>query len=121
MIYALVEPSIYMIASILPATRHLYRRLRRKARLTAQLRSAKGSSAADTRSGDRGRSECSEVPVGLEVQEMDVERENRRSSQLELTSEDYGGEMGGKAGTRGKAKKEPRELVRKKIEVRERG
>lgn len=52
---------------------------------------------------------------------MDVERENRRSSQLELTSEDYGGEMGGKAGTRGKAKKEPRELVRKKIEVRERG
>jgi hypothetical protein len=29
MIYALVEPSIYMIASILPTTRHLYRRLRR--------------------------------------------------------------------------------------------
>lgn len=30
-IYALVEPSIYMIASILPTTRHLYRRIRRKA------------------------------------------------------------------------------------------
>lgn len=30
MIYALVEPSIYMIASILPTTRHLYRRACRK-------------------------------------------------------------------------------------------
>jgi hypothetical protein len=30
MIYALVEPSIYMIASILPTTRHLYRRVYRK-------------------------------------------------------------------------------------------
>lgn len=31
MIYALVEPSIYMIASILPTTRHLVRRVRRRA------------------------------------------------------------------------------------------
>ena len=30
MIYALVEPSIYMIASILPPTRHLYRRIRQR-------------------------------------------------------------------------------------------
>jgi hypothetical protein len=41
MIYALVEPSIYMIASILPTTRHLLRRVRRKARRTAQARNAK--------------------------------------------------------------------------------
>lgn len=32
MIYALVEPSIYMIASILPTTRHLYRRVHRRLR-----------------------------------------------------------------------------------------
>ncbi|EAT90254.1 hypothetical protein HBI56_047150 [Parastagonospora nodorum] len=37
MIYALVEPSIYMIASILPTTRHLYRRIHRRAR---ELRSS---------------------------------------------------------------------------------
>lgn len=41
MIYALVEPSIYMIASILPTTRHLYRRVHRNAQRAAQLRSAK--------------------------------------------------------------------------------
>lgn len=39
MIYALVEPSIYMIASILPTTRHLYRRVCRNAR---QLRNTRG-------------------------------------------------------------------------------
>ncbi|KAL5370871.1 hypothetical protein DPSP01_014623 [Paraphaeosphaeria sporulosa] len=37
MIYALVEPSIYMIASILPTTRHLCRCLYIRARLSAQL------------------------------------------------------------------------------------
>ncbi|KAJ5477640.1 hypothetical protein N7530_003149 [Penicillium desertorum] len=40
MIYALVEPSIYMIASILPTPRHLYRRVCREVRQAAQLRSA---------------------------------------------------------------------------------
>jgi hypothetical protein len=40
MIYALVEPSIYMIASILPTTRHPYRRVCREVRQAAQLRSA---------------------------------------------------------------------------------
>ncbi|KAJ5715337.1 uncharacterized protein N7483_012518 [Penicillium malachiteum] len=37
MIYTLVEPSIYMIASILPTTRHLYRRICRKVRQAARL------------------------------------------------------------------------------------
>jgi hypothetical protein len=44
MIYALVEPSIYMIASILPTTRHLYRRFCRKVRQAAQMRSANSNS-----------------------------------------------------------------------------
>ncbi|OQE08731.1 hypothetical protein PENFLA_c125G07680 [Penicillium flavigenum] len=44
MIYALVEPSIYMIASILPTTRHLYRRVCREVRQTAQLRSVNSNS-----------------------------------------------------------------------------
>lgn len=42
MIYALVEPSIYMIASIIPTTRHLYRRINRKIRKAANLGSSDG-------------------------------------------------------------------------------
>lgn len=43
-VYALIEPSIYMIASILPTTRNLHRQVRRKSRQTAQLRKAKRDS-----------------------------------------------------------------------------
>ena len=125
MIYALVEPSIYMIASILPATRHLYRRLRRKARLTAQLQSAKDGdgSAADAarHSGGHPRSECSEVPIGLEVQEMATSRSNRQSGQSGLTFEDYSLDPQRVGWEGGREEKRPqRELVRKKIGVRER-
>jgi len=51
MIYALVEPSIYMIASILPTTRHLHRRICRNMRQAAQLRSANSNNGPDINGG----------------------------------------------------------------------
>lgn len=46
MIYALVEPSIYMIASILPTTRHLIRRVYRYVRGKSMDTAQKGSSGS---------------------------------------------------------------------------
>ncbi|KAF1978870.1 hypothetical protein BU23DRAFT_497845 [Bimuria novae-zelandiae CBS 107.79] len=89
MIYALVEPSIYMIASILPTTRHLYRRIRNKARLTAQMRSAKSESNPGTsraaRSVDPEPSGSREMVEGGITRQVDIWPKNTHSSQEELT------------------------------------
>lgn len=114
MIYALVEPSIYMIASILPTTRHLYRRLRSKARLTAQMRSDKSDSApgnhGSSRSADVERIQSRETVGGQWREEEVWEGLNRHSSQEELTLNPLGGQRGDK----------PRGLVRTRIEMRDR-
>ncbi|KAL1596433.1 hypothetical protein SLS60_009079 [Paraconiothyrium brasiliense] len=122
MIYALVEPSIYMIASILPTTRHLYRRIRKKARLTAHMRSAKTDSAPDNRSparsadGDYGESR--ETTARDHTSHEDSWHAQRHSSQEELTLGQISAE--GKLDTPAPDTR-PREMVRKKIEVRDRG
>lgn len=123
MIYALVEPSIYMIASILPTTRHLYRRIRNKALLTAQMRSAKSNSAPETSNNSRSAgSERGGNSVGLEggggVQPTDSWPGQRHSSQEELTI-GLGSEEVKTEGAAPKAKPPP--VVRKKVEVRDRG
>lgn len=116
MIYALVEPSIYMIASILPTTRHLYRRLRNKARLTAQMRSEKCDSPPDNRSSSRSADEearqSRETTDGA-AQAVEGWGTNRLSSQEELMLGQLYGEEKPDAG--------PREMVRTKIEMRDRG
>ncbi|KAF2027647.1 hypothetical protein EK21DRAFT_25090, partial [Setomelanomma holmii] len=88
MIYALVEPSIYMIASILPTTRHLYRRLRKKARLTAQLRSAKSDSAANNGSDASHSAELERMENSRGIRrDVDIwtEQTHTNSSEEELT------------------------------------
>ncbi|KAM3430238.1 hypothetical protein NHJ13734_007833 [Beauveria thailandica] len=58
MIYALVEPSIYMIASILPTTRHLLRRLHRRLRGDPPTVNAScGPNSTDSSSGGAKLSE----------------------------------------------------------------
>ncbi|KAJ4288920.1 hypothetical protein N0V90_011261 [Kalmusia sp. IMI 367209] len=130
MIYALVEPSIYMIASILPTTRHLYRRVRKKARLTAQLRSAKsnsspkGSNGSHSADGERRPGGAAAASGGAAQADGDWQA-NRNSSQEELTlGEWYQNPREwnhmrnfGKA-DKGASGPAPRELVKKQIEVR---
>ena len=90
MIYALVEPSIYMIASILPTTRHLYRRVYRKARRTAQLRSAE-SDGSPKNSSDLAQSAGLERIENSDPSSRKITRHvhnwlaNTNSSQEELT------------------------------------
>jgi SET domain-containing protein len=115
MIYALVEPSIYMVASIPPTTRHLYRRLRSKARLTSQTRSAKSDSAPDSdnssRSTDEEHRQSRETAGYGHMQQ-------RHISQEELTLEQFFGR--GKPGEP-KPDERPREMAWTKIETRDRG
>lgn len=107
MIYALVEPSIYMIANILPTTRHLYRRVVRNAR---QLRDAKsnnnnsnstsrggGGAAVNSSSSGGGLSQSNELERiknsrtssrGI-VWRVDVWQTNTNSSQEELTLSEW--------------------------------
>ncbi|KAF1358674.1 hypothetical protein EJ07DRAFT_37120, partial [Lizonia empirigonia] len=94
MIYALVEPSIYMIASILPTTRHLYRRVHRNARRAAQLRSAKSDD--DGPKSDSGLSQPAELDFiknddannGRTAQHLNTWPTETNSSQEGLTLED---------------------------------
>jgi hypothetical protein len=90
MIYALVEPSIYMIASILPTTRHLYRRVRRKARRAAQLRNAKSdggpkNSSGHSQSTELERIENSDTSSRGITRHVDIWQANTNPSQEELT------------------------------------
>ena len=90
MIYALVEPSIYMIASILPTTRHLYRRVCRKVRQAAQLRSANSNSAPEcssshSQSAELQRIEKSDKSNCGTTRRVDIWQANTNSSQEELT------------------------------------
>ncbi|KAH7348013.1 integral membrane protein PTH11-like protein [Pyrenochaeta sp. MPI-SDFR-AT-0127] len=90
MIYALVEPSIYMIASILPTTRHLYRRVSRKARQAAQLRSAKIEGSPKNSSGlsqstELGAVKKSGTSSRVITRHVEIWQANTNSSQEELT------------------------------------
>lgn len=94
MIYALVEPSIYMIASILPTTRHLLRRVHRKTRRAAQLRDAKNNggpehSSRSSPSADIELSGNSDPIRGDISRQMDTWQTNTNSSQEELTLGNY--------------------------------
>ncbi|KAK2760800.1 hypothetical protein FQN54_002038 [Arachnomyces sp. PD_36] len=90
MIYALVEPSIYMIAGILPTTRHLYRRLHRKVRRAAQLRSGTGESHTKNSSGLFQSAELERIgnngksSRGI-TRHVDIMQTHTNSSQEELT------------------------------------
>jgi hypothetical protein len=84
MIYALVEPSIYMIASILPTTRHLYRRARR------QLRKAKSDDNGPKNSNNLRPSPGLERvdnsdKSGVFTRHLDIWQAKTDSSQEELT------------------------------------
>ncbi|KAL5391724.1 hypothetical protein DPSP01_001015 [Paraphaeosphaeria sporulosa] len=111
MIYALVEPSIYMIASILPTTRHLYRRLRSRARLTSTAKSdsTRNDGITDNHSGPH--SVQGEHRQSRET--ADGWAANRHSSQEELTL--------GHFFAAGRQDEMPRGVVRTKIEMRDRG
>ena len=90
MIYALVEPSIYMIASILPTTRHLYRRLRRMSRRAAEQRNGKTDSNTENKSGlsqstELERMENSGTSNRGITRRVDIWQEHTSSSQEELT------------------------------------
>ncbi|KAL5344278.1 hypothetical protein ACLOAV_010782 [Pseudogymnoascus australis] len=90
MIYALVEPSIYMIASILPTTRHLYRQVRRKAQRAAQLRNARSDSSPKnssslSQSAELERIENSDTSSRGITRHVDIWQANSNSSQEELT------------------------------------
>ena len=88
MIYALVEPSIYMIASILPTTRHLVRRVRRR------VAHAKGGGDGPSRDGsgrhlqsaELERIENSGISSGRGItRHVDIWQEQTNSSQEGLT------------------------------------
>ena len=90
MIYALVEPSIYMIASILPTTRHLYRRLYRTARRAAQLKSAQSDGSYKNSSGfsepaELERMDNSNTSDHAITRRVDIWQADAHSSQEELT------------------------------------
>ncbi|OAA67740.1 hypothetical protein LEL_10363 [Akanthomyces lecanii RCEF 1005] len=98
MIYALVEPSIYMIASILPTTRHLYRRLHRRLRQGGSSRSrsgrssrndgSKNSSSSAAKSAELVALDSSETSGGRRgriTRHVDIRQNNVTASQEELT------------------------------------
>lgn len=90
MIYALVEPSIYMIASILPTTWHLYRRIRRKTRRGTQLRDTKSDGSLRNTSGHSQSAELERIENsnkgGRETtRNVDIWQAHANSSQEELT------------------------------------
>ncbi|KAF1841388.1 uncharacterized protein K460DRAFT_292763 [Cucurbitaria berberidis CBS 394.84] len=89
-IYALVEPSIYMIASILPTTRHLYRRIHRKAREASQLRNSNSdgtpkNSSGRSQSSELQRIEHNDANPGKITRHVDIWQANTNSSQEGLT------------------------------------
>ncbi|KAF2625039.1 hypothetical protein BU25DRAFT_346751 [Macroventuria anomochaeta] len=93
MIYALVEPSIYMIASILPTTRHLYRRFRTKARHATQSRSWRSDGGPKDNSGldqpaELERIKNSNPSTRRNKQHLDTWQTDTCSCQEELTLED---------------------------------
>ncbi|KAF1930401.1 uncharacterized protein M421DRAFT_58505 [Didymella exigua CBS 183.55] len=96
MLYALVEPSIYMIASILPTTRHLYHRLRTQARQAAQsLTSNSGSNPKEYSATDPDvelarfdKSKSSSRKLTRRG-ELSTWQTDTRSSQEGLTLEDH--------------------------------
>ncbi|KAF1998705.1 hypothetical protein P154DRAFT_438640 [Amniculicola lignicola CBS 123094] len=90
MIYTLLESSIYMIASILPTSRYLYRRIHRNLRQGFQLRSAKGDGSAKnlqspTHSAKLGRIERGKGGACVIRLHVDIWQTNTTSSQEELT------------------------------------
>ncbi|KAJ6018417.1 hypothetical protein N7499_003734 [Penicillium canescens] len=90
MIYALVEPSIYMIASILPTTRHLYRRVCRKVRQAAQLWSANSNSGLEVSSSLSQPAELQRIKNSDKnsrgiTRHVDIWQATTNASQEELT------------------------------------
>ncbi|KAJ5194502.1 uncharacterized protein N7498_007940 [Penicillium cinerascens] len=90
MIYALVEPSIYMIASILPTMRHLYRRVYRNVQRAAPLRSANSNSGPRISSGlcqsaELQRIEHSDTSSCGITRRVDIWQANMHSSQEKPT------------------------------------
>ena len=90
MIYALVEPSIYMIAGILPTTRHLYRRVGKKVRKAAQLPRANSNSdpkisSSLAQSAELQSIESSDNSSCGTVRCVDIWQANTNSSQAEPT------------------------------------
>ncbi len=89
MIYALVEPSIYMIASILPTTRHLYRRARRNLLQAAQQRNTDSDgipkNSGVSESAELERFEHSNSSNRGITRRVDIWQANTNSSQEELT------------------------------------
>ncbi|KAJ5752724.1 hypothetical protein N7520_009641 [Penicillium odoratum] len=100
MIYALVEPSIYMIASILPTTRHLYRRICSKVRQAARLQRESNNNSPE-RSGSLSQSaepphiKNSDKSSRRITARMDIWQENTNSSDEELTLGRVGSESAG--------------------------
>jgi hypothetical protein len=90
MIYALIEPSIYMIASILPTTRHLYRRIHGKVRQASQLRNSKSGGSAEhgntsTRPAELQHIETGDLSSHSIGRHVDIFQTHTDSSQEELT------------------------------------
>lgn len=89
-IYALVEPSIYMIASILPTTRHLYRRASRKLRENYQVQDSNRSDDLDKNQDSSQSTELTDIEKADSenrqiVRHVDNWQANTNSSQEELT------------------------------------
>ena len=87
MIYALVEPSIYMIAGILPTTRHLYRRMHRDARRRwgGQSDSDQTDNSNSFQSAELERMQGSGKGSRGTTRNTDIWQTNTNSSQDELT------------------------------------
>jgi hypothetical protein len=90
MIYALIEPSIYMIASILPTTRHLYRRIHGKVRQASQLRSSKSGGSVEHGNASTQPAELQHIensnPSNRGInRHVDIFQTHTDSSQEELT------------------------------------
>ncbi|QKX53360.1 uncharacterized protein TRUGW13939_00438 [Talaromyces rugulosus] len=115
MIYALIEPSIYMIASILPTTRHLYRRVYRNVQRAAQLRSAQSNSDANNISqlAELGRIGNSDTGSHRTTRPVDVWEVDANSSQEELTLREW--HQSRPAGTSSPGTPEARSFVSSKI------
>ncbi|KAF2820726.1 hypothetical protein CC86DRAFT_471275 [Ophiobolus disseminans] len=121
MIYALVEPSIYMIASIIPTTRHLYRRVRRKARQTLQLGNTNHDSGDSEDVESRGT-----FNHGI-IRHVEVWQTNTNSSQEGLTlGEIYQNQQDwnpvcdkNRQSEKAAAETMPKEFVKKQVRLRD--
>ncbi|OAA54058.1 hypothetical protein ISF_08538 [Cordyceps fumosorosea ARSEF 2679] len=88
MIYALVEPSIYMVASILPTTRHLLRRVLRRLRGEPATENKTGSARTGASSGAKFELE-SNKSGGRTPRRTDPWLDTTTASQEELTLADW--------------------------------